>query len=102
MLRLWLRQKYRKTKLYTYYLIFLYNFKYIIGYFVAVFNSYSFYKTVKLKYFIGYDFVQEGSQIFLRLEMPVKLSQYRGSVGIFNNRNFVFRPKFTNFVTTGI
>ena len=30
--------------------------------------------------------------------MPVNITQYRGSVGIFNKRNFVFRPKFTNFI----
>ena len=30
--------------------------------------------------------------------MPVNITQYRGSVGIFNNRNFAFRPKFTNFI----
>ena len=30
--------------------------------------------------------------------MPVDITQYRGSVGIFNNRNFVFRPKFSNFI----
>ena len=29
--------------------------------------------------------------------MPVNITQYRWSVGIFNNRNFVFRPKFSNF-----
>ena len=32
------------------------------------------------------------------LEIPVNTTQYRGSVGIFNNRNFAFRPKFTNFI----
>ena len=30
--------------------------------------------------------------------MPVDINQYRGSVGIFNNRNLVFRPKFSNFI----
>ena len=35
--------------------------------------------------------------LFTCLEMPVNITQYRGSVGIFNNRNFVFRPKFSNF-----
>ena len=30
--------------------------------------------------------------------MPVNITQYRGSVGIFSNRNFVFRPKFSNFI----
>ena len=30
--------------------------------------------------------------------MPVNITQYRGSVGIFNNRNFAFRSKFTNFI----
>ena len=30
--------------------------------------------------------------------MPVNITQYRGSVGIFSNRNFAFRPKFTNFI----
>ena len=31
------------------------------------------------------------------LEMPVNLSQYRGSVGIFNNRNFFVQSKFSHF-----
>ena len=35
---------------------------------------------------------------FTCLKMPVDITQYRGSVGIFNNRNFVFRPKFSNFI----
>ena len=35
---------------------------------------------------------------FTRLEMPVNITQYRGSVGIFNNRNFIFRPKFSSFI----
>ena len=30
--------------------------------------------------------------------MPVDITQYQRSVGIFNNRNFVFRPKFSNFI----
>ena len=30
--------------------------------------------------------------------MPVNITQYRGSVGIFNNLNFAFRPKFINFI----
>ena len=30
--------------------------------------------------------------------MPVNITQYRGSVGILNNRNFVFRSKFSNFI----
>ena len=29
--------------------------------------------------------------------MPVNLSQYRGSVGIFNNRNFFVQFKFSHF-----
>ena len=37
-------------------------------------------------------------KFFICLEMPVNITQYRGSAGIFNNRNFVFRPKFTNFI----
>ena len=31
------------------------------------------------------------------LEMPVNLSQYRGSVGIFNNRNFFVQSKVSHF-----
>ena len=31
------------------------------------------------------------------LEIPVNLSQYRGSVGIFNNRNFFVQSKFSHF-----
>ena len=30
--------------------------------------------------------------------MLVNITQYRGSVEIFNNRNFVFRSKFQNFI----
>ena len=37
-------------------------------------------------------------KFFICLEMPVNITQYRGSIGIFNNRNFAFRPKFTNFI----
>ena len=32
-------------------------------------------------------------KFFTCLEMPVNITQYRGSVGIFNNRNFPFRPQ---------
>ena len=35
---------------------------------------------------------------FTSLEMVVNITQYLGSVGIFNNRNFIFRPKFTHFI----
>ena len=35
---------------------------------------------------------------FTCLKMPVDITQYRGSVEIFNNRNFVFWPKFSNFI----
>ena len=45
---------------------------------------------------MGYDFFQEVAQILTLLEMPVNITQYRGSVGIFSNRNFGFRAKFTN------
>ena len=31
------------------------------------------------------------------LEMPVNLSQYRGSVGVFNNRNFFVQSKVSHF-----
>ena len=37
-------------------------------------------------------------KFFICLEMSVNTTQYRGSVGKFNNRNFCFRPKFTNFI----
>ena len=30
--------------------------------------------------------------------MPVDITQYQGSVGIFNNGNFVFRPQFSIFI----
>ena len=30
--------------------------------------------------------------------MPVDITQYRGSVGVFNNRNFVFKSKFSKFI----
>ena len=37
--------------------------------------------------------------IFLTcLKMPLDITQYRRSVEIFNNRNFVFRSKFSNFI----
>ena len=32
------------------------------------------------------------------LEMPVNLTQYCGSVGIFNNRNFFVQSKFSHFL----
>ena len=35
---------------------------------------------------------------FTCLKMSVDITQYRGSVGIFNNRNFVFRSKSSNFI----
>ena len=35
---------------------------------------------------------------FTCLKMPVDITQYRRSVGIFNIRNFVFRSKFSNFI----
>ena len=54
------RQKFRKTKPYTYHL----TLQYIIGYFFVVLIFYSFYKKVKLNFFIGYDFFQEGAHIF--------------------------------------
>ena len=38
--------------------------QFIIGYFFVVFIFYSFYKTAKLKFFIGYDFFQEAAHIF--------------------------------------
>ena len=37
-------------------------------------------------------------KVFTCLEMPVNITQYQGSVDIFNIRNFVFLPKFTNFI----
>ena len=72
------------------------TFQYIVSYFFFIF--YSFYKTVKLILFIGYKFLQEVSQIFTFLEMPVNITQYQRSVGLFKNQNFAFRPKFTNFI----
>ena len=35
---------------------------------------------------------------FTCLKMSVDMTQYRGSVGIFNNRNFFFRSKSSNFI----
>ena len=72
--------------------------QFVLGYFFVVFIFYSFFKKAKLKFSIGYDFVQEGRHIFSCLKMPVDITQYRGSVGIFNNRNFVFRSKSSNFI----
>ena len=37
---------------------------FIKGYFFVAFIFYSFYKKVELKFFIGYDFFQEGAHIF--------------------------------------
>ena len=34
---------------------------------------------------------------FKCLEMLVNITQYQGSVGIFNNHNFDFRPQFSKF-----
>ena len=72
------------------------TFQYIIGHFF-LFIFYSFHKIVKLNFFIGYDFFQDGAQIFC-LETPVNITQYRRSAGIFDKRYFAFRPKFTNFI----
>ena len=38
------------------------------------------------------------SNFFICLEMSVNITQYQGSVGVSNNPNFAFRPKFTNFI----
>ena len=35
---------------------------------------------------------------FTCLGMPVNITQYWGGAGIFNNLNFVFRAKFSNFI----
>ena len=53
---------------------------------------------MKLILFIGYKFLQEVSQIFTCLEMPVNITQYQRSVGLFSNQNFAFRPKFTKVI----
>ena len=37
---------------------------FIKGYFFVAFIFYSFYKKVELKFFIGYDFFEEGANIF--------------------------------------
>ena len=71
---------------------------FVIGYFFVVFTFHLFYKKTKLKFSIGYDFFKRKLIFFTRLKMPVDITQYRGSVGIFNNRNFVFRSKFSNFI----
>ena len=72
--------------------------QFVIGYFFVVFIFHLFYKKAKLKFSIGYDFFKRKLIFFTRLKMPVDITQYRGSVGIFNNRNFVFRSKFSNFI----
>ena len=66
--------------------------------YLLVFIFYSFCKIVKLSFFIGYGFFQRVMNFFICLEMSVNITQYQGSVGIFNNHNFAFRPKFTNFI----
>ena len=75
------------------------TFQCIIGYFF-VFISYSFYEKVKLFFLLDTTFFKRVPKFFICLEMPVKITQYRGSVGIFNNRNLAFRSKFTNFTQT--
>ena len=45
-------------------------------------------------YFIS---AQECARSLSLLEMPVNLLQYRGSVGIFNNRNFFVQSNFSHF-----
>ena len=37
-------------------------------------------------------------KFFTWLEMPVNISQHRGSAGIFNNRSFAFRAKLAHFI----
>ena len=37
-------------------------------------------------------------KFFTCLEMPLNITQQRVSVWILNNRNFLFRPKLTNFI----
>ena len=71
---------------------------FVIGYFFVVFTFHLFYKKTKLKFSIGYDFFKRKLIFFTRLKMPVDITQYRGSVGIFNNRTFVIRSKFSNFI----
>ena len=53
---------------------------------------------MKLNVFTGYNFLERVLKFFTCLEMPVTLTQYQGSVGIFNNGNYVFRPEFINFI----
>ena len=51
-------------------------------------------------YFISAQECNESLSLFLSLfllEMPVNLLQYRGSVGIFNNRNFFVQSKVSHF-----
>ena len=82
--------------IYTPFNLFL-TLQFVIGFFIF-FIFYSFYKKAKLKFSIGYNFFQEGAHIFTCLKMPVDITQCRGSIGIFNNRNFVFRAKLSNFI----
>ena len=84
-------------KWYTYYSIYLQLYS-ILKVLFFVFIFYSFYKIEKSKFVIRYEFFQDDAKLFTCLEMPVNITQYRGPVGIFNNRNFVFLPKFTNFI----
>ena len=53
---------------------------------------------MKLNVFVGCNFLKRVLKFFTCLEMPVTLTQYQGSEGIFNNRNYVFRPEFINFI----
>ena len=67
----------------------------IIGYFFLLFLFFTNFIKNKFKNFYR---IRLLLIFFTCLKMPVDITQCRGSVGIFNNRNFVFRPKFSNFI----
>ena len=84
------------------YIISILYFQYIISYFFA-FILYSFYKIVKLKFLLDTTSFKRVLKVFTYLEMPVNIIQYRRSVvGIFNNRNFVFRSNSQTLYETSV
>ena len=53
---------------------------------------------MKLIFLLDTTSFKRALKFFTCLEMLVNITQYRGPVGTLNNQNFVFNPKFTNFI----
>ena len=77
-------------------------FGYLLN-FLTMFDKYRMLMNYTLRFVLLILFIvyfvsaQECSESLSLLEMPVNLLQYRGSVGIFNNRNFFVQSKFSHF-----